>query len=383
MDTDKQHPAGGADGGDGCLVGVIRVPVKIVAVLVVLPVRVVWELLVALGRALHRHVLGPLYAHVVEPVFRAVGWLLGTVLKLVFVWPWVGLWRYVLVPVGRFLGGHVFRPLGEALAWVGRAGVTYLLAPLAKGGMWCGWALGMALFVWPWVALWRYVLVPVGQGIGWMAAVVYRYTLTPVGQGLVWLVGAVYRYVLTPVGRGFVWLVGAVYRYVLTPLGQGLVWLVVALFRYGLRPVGLGVAWLVVALWRYGLRPVGIAVGWVADVLYRYVLTPLGQVLAWAWHVAGTIAGALWRGLKWAGWVLVGWPASWAYRHVLTPVGHTAREVWRTGREAVREARAAVRQALFGTPPREPARSRARTLGSTTAADAAPAAEISLSKRQG
>ncbi|MFE2327609.1 hypothetical protein ACFXD5_27440, partial [Streptomyces sp. NPDC059385] len=138
MDTDKQHPAGGAAGGDGCLVGVIRIPVKIVAVLVVLPVRVVWELLVALGRALHRHVLGPLYAHVVEPAFRAVMWLLGTLLKLVFVWPWVGLWRYVLVPVGRgfvwlgravygrvfvpvgrFLGDYVFRPLGGALVWVG------------------------------------------------------------------------------------------------------------------------------------------------------------------------------------------------------------------------------------------------------------------------
>ncbi len=359
METDKRPPAGG---GDGCLVGVIRIPVKIVAVLVVLPVRVVWELLVAVGRAAHRRVLGPLYVHVVEPLLRALGRLLTILLKLVFVWPWVGLWRYVLTPVGqglawlcrgaydhllapagRLLSTYLLRPLGEALAWVGRGGMRYLLAPLAKGVTWIVWALGMTLFVWPWVALWRYVLAPVGRGIAWLAAALYRYVLTPVGHGLVRLAVALYRYLLRPVGHG-------------------LVWLAVALYRYLLRPVGLGLVWLAVAL-------------------YRYVLTPVGQVLVWAWHVAGRIVGALWRGLKRVGWVLVGWPASRVYRHVLTPAGHAVREVWRTGRAAVREARATVRHALFGTPPVEPSRSRARTLGSTTAADAAPADEISLPRR--
>ncbi|MFE1870618.1 hypothetical protein ACFW9N_06920, partial [Streptomyces sp. NPDC059496] len=156
-----------------------------------------------------------------------------------------------------------------------------------------------------------------------------------------------------------------------------------AVYRYVLRPVGLGLVWLVVAVYRYVLRPVGLGLAWLAVALYRYVLTPVGQVLVWAWHVAGRIVGALWRGLKWVGWVLVGWPASQVYRHVLTPVGHAVREVWRTGRAAVREARATVRRALFGAPPVEPSRSRARTLGSTTAADAAPADEISLPRRQG
>ncbi|MFC9295809.1 hypothetical protein ACFTWH_29080 [Streptomyces sp. NPDC057011] len=354
MEPDKR-PTG--DSGEGCLVGVIRIPVKVVAVGVVLPVRVVWELLVGLGRAARRHVLGPLYVHVVEPALRALGWVLTALLKLVFVWPWVGLWRYVLVPVGRgvawlgrgayayllapagrILGTYVFRPLWEALAWVGRGGLRYLFAPLAKGVTWVLWALGMALFVWPWVALGRYVLVPVGRGIR---------------------------------------------RYVLTPVGLGLVWLGVALFRYVLRPVGLGLVWLAVALFRYVLRPVGLGVAWVAAGVYRYVLTPVGQVLRWAWHVAGLILGVLWRGAKWVGWAVVGWPASRVHRYVLTPAGHLLREVWRTARSAMREARASVRQALFGAPPREPARSRARTLGSTTAADAAPADEISLPQRQG
>ncbi|WP_063831239.1 hypothetical protein [Streptomyces sp. NRRL F-2664] len=360
MDMDKRPPGG----GDGCLVGAIRIPVKIVAVLVVLPVRVIWELLVGAGRALHRNVLGPLYVHVLEPLLRALGRLVGTLLKLVLLWPWVGLWRYVITPVGqgvawlgrglyqrvlapggRFLTVHVLRPLGEALAWVGRGGMRYLLAPLGRGAARLVRFLGMLLFVWPWVGLWRYVLAPVGRAIAWLGAAAYRYLLTPVGHGLVWLAVAVYRYLL--------------------------------------RPVGLGVAWLVVGVYRYLLRPVGLGLARLASALYRYVLSPLWQVLVQAWHLAGRITAALWRGLRWVGRVLIGWPASRVYRHVLTPAGHAVREVWRTARAAVREARATVRRALFGTPPWEPARSRARTLGSTTAADAAPADEISLPRRRG
>ncbi|MET9318960.1 hypothetical protein ABZX75_02005 [Streptomyces sp. NPDC003038] len=327
MDIEKPQPT---QGGHGCLVGVVRIPVKIVAVLVVLPVRVVWDLLVAGARAAHRHVLGPLYEHVLGPVLRGLGWVAVTLLKLVFVWPWTGLWRYVLVPVGRGIGWLASGLYAHVLAPAGRALHRYLLDPLARGAMFVlrplGWALAMALFVWPWVGLWRYVLRPVGLGLAWLATVTWRH-------------------VLVPVGRGFAWAAAAVYRYLL-------------------RPVGLGIAWL-------------------AGGLYRFVLTPVGKVIAWAWQVAGRITGALWRGFKWVGWILVGWPASRVYRHVLAPAGRLAREVWRTVRSTVREVRADVRRALFGTPPVEPARSRARTLGSTTAADAAPAAEISLSERRG
>ncbi|THA38252.1 hypothetical protein [Streptomyces sp. A1547] len=324
MELDKRPPG---DGGEGCLVGVIRVPVKIVALIVVLPVRVVWDLLVAFGQAAARHVLRPLSVYVLQPVLRGIGRVLTVLLKLVFVWPWVGLWRYVLrplyahllAPVGRALYAYLLRPLGEALAWVGRGGMRYLLAPLAKGVMWLVRAVCMTLFVWPWVGLWRYVLAPVGRGLLW-------------------------------VGAGF-------HRYVLTPVGHGLAAMGSVLYRYLLRPVGIGV--------------------------YRYVLVPLWQVLVWAWHVAGRIVRAVWRGVRLAGWVLVGWPAAQVYRHVLTPVGHVVRDVWRTVRATVREVRADVRRVLFGGPGREPVRSRARTLGSTTAAGKnAPAPEISLHEQK-
>ncbi|MGW0393967.1 hypothetical protein ACWDYJ_24365 [Streptomyces sp. NPDC003042] len=326
MKNEKPQPAH----GDGCLVGVVRIPVKIVAVLVVLPVRVVWDLLVAGARAAHRHVLGPLYAHVVGPVLRALGWVAVTLFKLVFVWPWVGLWRYVLAPVGRGIGWLASGLYTYVLAPVGRALYRYLLDPLARGAMFVlrplGWALAMTLFVWPWVGLWRYVLRPVGLGLAWLAAVTWRYVLVPVGHGLAWVAAAVYRYLL--------------------------------------RPVGQGVAWLAVGL-------------------YRYVLTPVGQAIAWAWHVAARITGALWRGFKWAARVLVGWPLAQVYRYVLAPAGRFTREVWRTVRGAVREAGAEVRRMLFGGPAGEPARSRARTLGSKTPAGNTPAPEISLHQRQG
>lgn len=312
MEMEKPRPA---YAGEGCLVGVLRVPVKIVAVLVVLPVRVVWDLLVAVARLLHRHVLGPagrglrrFHEAVMRPVLRVLGRVAVTLLKLVFVWPWTALWRYALSPAGRGLarlwrhvlapvGGalltHLLRPLGEGLGRALRAVGRRLLAPLARGVALVGRALGTALFVRPWVGLWRYVVVPVS--------------------------GAAYRYLLAPLGRGAL----------------------------------------------------------------AYLLVPLGRLLVAAWHLAGRISRALGRGLVrlWRG--CVARPCAWAYRQVATPAGHIVREVWRTARAAVREARAEVRRALFGAPPREPVRSRARTLGSTTAVGSAPAPEISLHERQG
>ncbi|MEU8432240.1 hypothetical protein AB0F18_04910 [Streptomyces sp. NPDC029216] len=305
-----------AQGGDGCLTGFVRVPVKVVAVLVVLPVRVVWDLFAAGARAAGRHVLAPLG--------RGLGWLL------------VRLWRYGLKP------------------------------------------LALVVFYWPWVGLWRYVAAPVGGAV-------YRYVLRPLGLGAAWVVLGFGRYVLAPVGAGLGWLLRDVvapplawlYRRVLTPLGHGVRWLV--------RGACLLVfVWPWVGLWRYAVLPLGRGAGW---VLVHVVAPPLvllvRQVLVPAWHLAGRITKALGRGLRWLWRGCVARPLAWVHRQVATPVGHALRQVWRTSRAAVREARAEVRRVLFGRPAGEPARSRARTLGSTTAADAAPATEISLPHRQG
>ncbi|MBT2404399.1 MULTISPECIES: hypothetical protein [unclassified Streptomyces] len=296
MELDKPQPPQ----GEGCLVGVVRIPVKIMAVLVILPVRVVWDLLVTFGRMLNRRVLRPVgqgllwfYARAVRPVLRGLGWVAAALLKLVFVWPWVGLWRYVLTPVGR------------GLAWLGRWAHTYLFRPVCEAVAW----------------LLRYVLVPLAEGILRVGRVLGM-VLTPIGRGLAWL------------GRG----VAAVLAWSARAL---FVWPWVGLWRYVVTPVAF-------AAYRYLLRPLGLGVLWLARELYVYVLTPLGHLLLGAWRVAGRISRALGRGILWLWRGLVARPAAWVYRHVATPVGHAAREAWRTARAAVREVRGEVRRVLFG-----------------------------------
>ncbi|MDT9690362.1 hypothetical protein Q5762_18860 [Streptomyces sp. P9(2023)] len=439
---------------EGCLTVAIRIPIRIVVLVIVVPVRMVWDVLVVAARALDRTVLRPtgraltwlgkalfvrpwvwlwrqlvlpavhyglvipavwLYGHVLTPLGRALATTARRLGMVLFVWPWVGLWRYVVVPVARYgfavpavwLYRELLTPLGHALVWF----LTRL-----------GWGLGMVLFVWPWVGLWRYVVVPVARyGIGVPAAWMYRWILTPIGAGLAFLALGLWRYVVVPVARygvalPTIWL----YRQVLTPLGHGLAWVFTGL-GHGLawaftgigrvlRWVGMAVfVWPWVAVWRYVVVPgvrygVVVPLGW----LWRRVLVPVGRevldALRVCWRVAGFISRAVGRALKWAAWNLVGRPTAWVYRSVCTPLGHWVRDqVWaparkaavgagRVAREALASARATVRQtrkdawrALVGAPrmpePREPVVAATRTLGSTTTASgAAPTPETSLRK---
>ncbi|WP_137989327.1 hypothetical protein [Streptomyces vilmorinianum] len=425
---------------EGCLTAFIRIPVRIVVLVVVVPVRMVWDVLVVCARAVERALLRPLGralawigTQLLAPLFRGVATVALWLGKALFVWPWVALWRYVLVPVGRY---------GVAIpsVWLYRE----VLTPLGQGLVWLLRRVGVALFVWPWVALWRYVLVPVGRyGVAIPSVWLYREVLTPLGQGLVWLlrrVGmalfvwpwvALWRYVLVPVARyGIGGPVVWAYRWVLAPLGRGLDFLAVGLWRYGiaipsvwlyravLTPLGhalvqLGRAlfvWPWVGLWRYVVVPV-VRYGIVAPLvwLYRRVLVPLGREIADAfrvcWRIAGYISRAAGRALKWVAWNLAGRPVRWFYRSVCTPVGHWVRDqVWApakraaveagraaraalaSARETVRRARQDAWHALVGGPrvtePGEPVVASTRTLGSTTTASgAAPAPEISLRKR--
>ncbi|MET9362031.1 hypothetical protein ABZX93_14060 [Streptomyces sp. NPDC006632] len=382
---------------EGCLTVVVRVPVRIVVFVLVVPVRMVWDLLVAGAKVLRRRVFTPLwrvlvvipsgwsYRVVLTPAGHAIAWLgrvvgagLGAVgrglaaagawgVRVLLVAPSVWVYRVVLAPAGRAVG-WVLSGVWLGLAWVGRGvgrglvragrGIGAGLARVGKGvGVGLVWGL-RALFVWPWSALWRRVLAPV-----------LRY-------GLVVPAAWLYRYVLIPVGHGTARLV--------TLAGSGL--------------AALGVLLLVVpARW-----------------LYRAVLTPLGRgalvvvreigvAIGFAWRAAGFVSRAVGRGLAWLVRNFVGLPVRWVYATLLTPVGHWVRDaVLRPARRALREAGRAARQALVsaretvrtarrdawralvGGPARELPEHRARTLGSTTTASGAvPAPEISLSKAEG
>lgn len=379
------------EGGDGCLTTLVRIPVRIVVLVLVLPVRMVWDALAAGARAADRILL--------RPLGRALAWLFEVLVAVPARW----LWRSVLTP------------LGHGLRW-----------------------LAAAVFVWPWVALWRYVAVPVWRyGIVVPLEWLYARVLTPAGHGLRW----VWRALLLPAGRGVAkalgWLFTVVlvmpvvllWRYVLKPLGLAAGWLAEHLvvlplawtYRELLTPLGHGIAWSLDLLARgigAGCRGLWAALRWLVTVLlvtpvvwvYRRIITPVGREIAAAvgvaWRVAGYISRAVGRALAWLAWHLVGAPVSWVYRNVCTPVGHflrddvlapagrAARAVGRTVRQALDAARETVRQArrdawraLVGGPrevePREPVRPLARTLGSTTTVpSAAPEPEISLLKEK-
>ncbi|WP_043475534.1 hypothetical protein [Streptomyces collinus] len=346
---------------EGCLTVAIRLPVRIVVLVLVLPVRMAWDALVVCGRFLRDTVL--------RPVGRALLWAGWALL----VWPWVTLWRHVLVPVGTALGvlGHVL-----------------LVVPLR-------WFHAR-------------VLTPMGHALARVARAA--------GAGLAWL----YARVLAPVGRAVVRALEGVGR-LLAAAGAG-VWagaawlalhLVVAparvLHAWVLAPAGRALARLAAAV----VTGAGAVLYWTARVLlvlpalalWRWVLVPTGRVLAvvarevaealgHAWRVAGRISRAAGRVLATLfRWIFVE-PSRWVYRTVLTPVGHVvrdlvlrpaaraARAVGRTARQALdgardtlRQARADFRRLLVGEPRprkavdrREPTGRGTRTLGSSTTA---------------
>ncbi|MFD9564676.1 hypothetical protein [Streptomyces sp. NPDC059994] len=362
MELPQQPPPGQPE---GCLTVAIRIPVRIIVLVLVVPVRMIWDVLAAAARALHRTVL--------RPAGRALKWLGHTL---------------VVVPLAF---------LGHCLSWLLR---TLVVTPLAWLWRWLVvpvWRYGVVA---PVVWLYRYVLTPVGHGIAWAAA--------GVGAGLAWVatgVGAGLARVATGAWVGLAW-VGA-------GLGVGLAW--------AARGIGMVVSAIGTALVRVGLVLFVVPVEW----FYRRVLTPIGHAVAvvarevaaafgHAWRIAGHLSRAVGRGLKWLGWQLVGRPVRWVWRTVCAPVlhwvrdtvwapvkraaveagrvagaalgaaGRTAREALAAARDTVRQARAETRRALVGGPPREPPPHPARTLGSTTTASGAvPAPEISLHKSEG
>ncbi|WP_282695079.1 hypothetical protein [Streptomyces sp. CC208A] len=152
----------------GCLTGAARA----VALVVVLPVRLVWEALAFCLRQLWRWILAP--------VGRALGWLLHHLLLVPLRW----LWEWLLLPVGKALWWAVDLLLVTPLTWLWR----YVLGPVRR---FVGAALAWA---------WR-IAGQVSRAVGRMVRRVLWHTI---GRPLVWA----YRVVLTPVGhwlRAWVW----------------------------------------------------------------------------------------------------------------------------------------------------------------------------------
>jgi hypothetical protein len=386
---------------EGCLAVAIRIPVRIVVLVLFVPVRMMWDALVVGGRFLRDTVL--------RPLGRALAWLAWAV----FVWPWVTLWRYAVVPAGRALAWlgqvllvvpavwlyrTVLTPVGHAIAWAARgigAALAWVFGIIGAALAWVFGGIGAAL---------AWVLGGIAAALAW----VYARLLTPLGHAIAWLLKGV-GLVLAAVGLGVYTAVAWLVRYLIVVPAQ---WL----YEWVLAPVGRGIAWLARGLgWlvRMIFTGIGAAIYWTLRILlvlpalavWRWVLVPVGRVLAvigreigealgHAWRVAGHISLAVGRFLgRLFRWIFVE-PVRWVYRTLLTPVGHVvrdlvlrpaaeaARSVGRVTRQALaaardsaRQARADFRRMLFGTPReprpvarREPAAGETRTLGSSTTA---------------
>ncbi|MER7836367.1 hypothetical protein ABTY98_10740 [Streptomyces sp. NPDC096040] len=224
MDMQKQpqrRPQPQAQHPEGCLVVAIRIPVRIFVFLVVLPVRLLWDAFAAGARFLWRHLVVPvarfLWRYGLTPAGRAIGRLLHVLLVVPLIW----LYRYLLTPLGHALGwlhARVLTPIGHAVLW--------LLTPVAQAVAWVFEQLLGALYwitrvllVLPAVALWRWVLTPVGHVLG----IVLKEIRDALGHA--WrATGHVARAVGRVLGTLFRWIflepVRRLYRTVLTPVGH-------------------------------------------------------------------------------------------------------------------------------------------------------------------
>ncbi|MFF9910398.1 hypothetical protein ACF1G2_07440, partial [Streptomyces sp. NPDC013457] len=131
------------------------------------------------------------------------------------------LWRYVVVPVARY-------GVALPLAWLYR----HVLTPVGHGLVRGLGLLGKVLFVWPWVALWRYAVVPVARyGVVVPLVWLYRRVLVPAGRELLDALRVCWRvagFVSRAVGSALAWLARNLvgrptvwfYRTVCAPVGH-------------------------------------------------------------------------------------------------------------------------------------------------------------------
>ena len=174
----------------------VPLALRILAVIFVLPFRLAWELLAAIGRFLAAYVGRPLawlahYAVVVPLSFLA---------RYLLVVPLTFLLRYlVVVPLTFLLRYLVVMPL------------TWFFAVTAP--MWRGLGRGLS-----------WVVTQLGQGLWWAVIQLHRWVLRPCGLAAGWLLARLYRWVLRPGWRGAGWVLFQLYAWLLRPVGQALAW---------------------------------------------------------------------------------------------------------------------------------------------------------------
>ncbi|MFF8897449.1 hypothetical protein ACF082_08180 [Streptomyces lydicus] len=300
--------------GEGCLTTAVRLPVRVVVLILVVPVRLLWDALATAARAVDRTVLRPLGRGLAllwrTLVLRPVAWTWRTLVVLPLAW----VWRTLVVAPLALVRRHVLAPLGRGLALVVRG--------LGAG---LGW-LGHRLVVVPARWLYAWVLASVGRAVGWVLTGV----VTVLAALVRWIVlvpaVALWRYVLGPALGALATVLTVVVREVADALGH--CWRVAGAIS---RAVG---RFLGVVLRRLVAEPLRWA--------YRHVLTPLGHA----------VRDGVWR------------PVRRALRGVRETVRQTRGEI----RKALFGTPAPERRSAAVPPHREPGGRGTRTLGSSTTA---------------
>ncbi|MGW0663026.1 hypothetical protein [Streptodolium elevatio] len=223
-----------------------------IAVVLLVPFRLLWELLKLTGRLL---LIGMVFTgrKLLVPGARFVHrWILvpGWAFFRDFLWGWLlrtVLWGIILTPVLAFLLDQILKPLQRAVErylWrrvlkpLGQLTWKHVVRPTARVLIWVCWTLVVNLVIRPLAALWKWVLKPLWRAFrrvltfGWRVATVivgavvvvpsrfvYRFALKPVlvGVAVVWTAVVVppfrwtYRRVLLPMNRFVADAMGAVF----------------------------------------------------------------------------------------------------------------------------------------------------------------------------
>ncbi|MCF2531278.1 hypothetical protein [Yinghuangia soli] len=198
-----------------------------IAVVFLVPFRLLWELLKLIGRVMVA-VLVFFFTRMLRPLATAVHrWILVPAWRLLrdFLWGWVlryVLWGLVLTPVLAFLLDWVLKPIQRAIErWLWnkllkplcRLTLRYVLRPVWAGLCWAGFHFMKWCVVAPLLALWRWVLRPLWRALRAVLVFGWKWATIIVGVLVVVPCRALWRWVLHPVWRA----VAAAWRAVVVP----------------------------------------------------------------------------------------------------------------------------------------------------------------------
>ncbi|MGH3387920.1 MAG: hypothetical protein ACRDOO_03495, partial [Actinomadura sp.] len=113
-------------------------PARVIAIVIVVPIRLLWEAVAAVGRAVYTVVLEPLGRLLDYVIVRPVRWLFTVLVVIPLRWlgrvlvviPLRWVWRAILTPLGRWLSTYVLAPVGRGLRWVVTGLLLIILTPV-------------------------------------------------------------------------------------------------------------------------------------------------------------------------------------------------------------------------------------------------------------